>query len=305
MTRGAGLPSEAADSTASGPADLRTLEQDLDALQTLEPEQSSGWRRGLGLTLPPVLLLVAAVGLWQAFVVVARPRPDVVPGPLQVADALGFAWDTGRVQQAVLTSLERGLLGFVIAGIIGTVLGLLMAEARWLRRSLGPLVSGLQVLPSVAWVPAAILWFGLADATVYFVVVMGAAPSIANGLLSGIGQVPPPLRRVGTVLGASRAQQALLVVMPAALPGYLGGLRQGWAFSWRSLMAAEIIATGGSIGFGLGALLQQSRELADVAAVMATILVILALGILIELAVFAPAERGLLRRRGLLAGARA
>ena len=169
-----------------------------------------------------------------------------------------------------------------------------------MRRALGPLVSGLQVLPSVAWVPAAILWFGLSDATVYFVVLMGAVPSIANGLVSGVNQVPPQLRRVGTVLGASRLQQARLVVLPAALPGYLAGLKQGWAFSWRSLMAAEIIATGGSIGFGLGSLLQQSRELADLSSVLVTIIIILALGILVELLIFAPMERRVLRGRGLL-----
>ena len=114
-------------------------------------------------------------------------------------------------------------------------------------------------LPSVAWVPAAIIWFGLTDATVYFVVFMGAIPSIINGLISGVDQIPPQYRSVGTVLGASRLQLALQIILPAALPGYLGGLKQGWAFSWRSLMAAEIIAVGGTIGFGLGSMLDQGR----------------------------------------------
>jgi NitT/TauT family transport system permease protein len=129
---------------------------------------------------------------------------------------------------------------------------------------------------------------------------MGAIPSIVNGLIAGIDQVPPQLRRVGTVLGASRWQLATSVVLPAALPGYLAGLKQGWAFSWRSLMAAEIIATGGSIGFGLGSMLDQSRELADMAGVLATIILILAIGILIELVFFGPLERRMLKRRGLL-----
>jgi NitT/TauT family transport system permease protein len=128
---------------------------------------------------------------------------------------------------------------------------------------------------------------------------MGAVPSIANGLVAGIAQVPPQLRRVGTVLGASRWQLATSVIVPAALPGYLAGLKQGWAFSWRSLMAAEIIAFGGTIGFGLGSMLQQSRDLADLAGALGTILVILTIGVIIELLVFAPIERGLLRRRGL------
>ncbi len=252
--------------------------------------------------LPPIIFVIALIVVWQLYVVLAQSRPDIAPGPLDVAAALGDAWESGRLQLAVTTSLERGVVGFLIAVIIGTPLGLLLAEVKPLRRAVGPIISGLQVLPSVAWVPAAIIWFGLTDATVYFVVLMGAVPSIVNGLISGVDQVPPQLRRVGTVLGAGRGQLATLVVLPAALPGYVAGLKQGWAFSWRSLMAAEIIATGGTIGFGLGSMLDQSRELADLAGVLATIITILAIGILIELVVFAPLERRMLRRRGLLQG---
>ena len=251
---------------------------------------------------PPIVFVLALVAAWQLYVVIAQPRPDIVPGPLDVVAAISQAWESGRLQLAVVTSLERGVVGFLIAVVVGTPLGLLLAEVRPLRRAIGPIISGLQVLPSVAWVPAAIIWFGLTDATVYFVVLMGAVPSIVNGLISGVDQVPPQLRRVGTVLGAGPARLATLVVLPAALPGYVAGLKQGWAFSWRSLMAAEIIAVGGTIGFGLGSMLDQSRELADLAGVLATILVILAIGILIELVVFAPLERRMLRRRGLLQG---
>ena len=283
-------------------AELRTLESGLDALQTVPIAEKGRWRRTLDGVLPPVLLLVALVLAWQLYVVIARPRPDLFPGPLDVASSIADLWSAGRLQLALLTSLQRGGAGFLIAVVVGTPLGLLIAECRPLRRALGPLISGLQVLPSVAWVPAAIIWFGLSDATVYFVVLMGAIPSIVNGLVSGIDQVPPQLRRVGSVLGASRSQLATLVVLPAALPGYLSGLKQGWAFSWRSLMAAEIIAMGGTIGFGLGSMLQQSRELADLSGVLATILVILIVGILVELIVFAPIERRLLRGRGLTAG---
>jgi NitT/TauT family transport system permease protein len=280
--------------------DLRTLESGLDALQAVPGTEKGSVRRILEGVLPPVLLLVALTAAWQFYVVIAQPRPDLAPGPLDVAASMAELWSDGRLQLAVLTSLERGGIGFLIAVAIGTPLGLLLAEWRLLRRALGPLLSGLQVLPSVAWVPAAILWFGLSDATVYFVILMGAIPSIANGLVAGVDQVPPQLRRVGQVLGASRWQLATAVILPAALPGYLAGLKQGWAFSWRSLMAAEIIATGGSIGFGLGSMLQQSRELADLAGVLATILLILFIGILIELLFFGPLERRVLRGRGLL-----
>jgi len=288
--------------SATKPDELDTLSAGLDRLQSEEDRRSSVWRTAVGKVLPPVVLLVVLLAAWQLYVVIAQPRPDISPGPLQVAAALGDAWESGRLQEAVTTSLERGVVGFLIAIIVGTPIGLLMAEWKALRRAAGPLISGLQVLPSVAWVPAAVIWFGLSDATVYFVILMGAIPSIINGLLSGIDQVPPQLRRAGIVLGASRWQLATAVVLPAALPGYLAGLKQGWAFSWRSLMAAEIIAVGGSIGFGLGSMLQQSRELADLAGVLGTILVILAIGILIELVLFGPLERRLLRSRGLAPG---
>jgi NitT/TauT family transport system permease protein len=285
--------------TARSPGDLRTLESGLDALQSHSVAVVPRWRRLLSGVLPPVILLALLIVAWQIFTVVAHPRPDLAPGPAAVVGALAAGWQTGQLPLAIGTSLQRGVLGFVIAVGIGTPLGLLLAEFRVLRRALGPLISGLQVLPSVAWVPAAIIWFHLSDATVYFVVLMGAVPSIVNGLLAGVDHVPPQLTRAGTVLGASRLQLALRVMLPASMPGYFAGLKQGWAFSWRSLMAAEIIASGGSIGFGLGSLLQQGRELADLGRVLAAIITILTIGIVVELLVFAPIERRLLRSRGL------
>lgn len=286
--------------TATRADDLRSLKAGLDRLQTTTDAATPRWRRWSASVLPPVIFVVLAVLAWQAYIWIADPRPDKAPSPADVVGALGYAGDTGRLQEAVLTSLERGILGFLIAIVIGTPIGLLLAEVRPIRRAVGPIVSGLQVLPSVAWVPAAIIWFGLTDATAYFVILMGAIPSIVNGLIAGVDQVPPQLRRVGTVLGASRRQLATSVILPAALPGYLAGLKQGWAFSWRSLMAAEIITSGGTIGFGLGTMLQQTRDLADLAGVLATIIVILGIGILIEIAFFGPIERRMLRGRGLL-----
>jgi NitT/TauT family transport system permease protein len=297
------LESQAATAKVHDPGhdELRRLEAGLDSLQAVPETPRGAFRRTVDGVLPPILLLIALVTAWQIYIVIAKPRPDLIPGPFDVFGALASAWSSERLQLAVSTSLERGGLGFLIAVAIGTPIGLLLAECRPVRRAVGPLLSGLQVLPSVAWVPAAIIWFGLTDATVYFVILMGAVPSIANGLVSGVDQIPPQLRRVGTVLGASRFEMATLVVLPAALPGYFSGLKQGWAFAWRSLMAAEIITTGGTIGFGLGTMLNQSRELADLAGVLATILVILFVGILVELVFFAPIERRLLRRRGLMA----
>src|SRR4029079_624156 len=162
------------------------------------------------------------------------------------------------------TSISRAFIGFAIALVIATPLGLLVAKVRPVRAAIGPILSGLQSLPSVAWVPAAILWFGTNSATIYFVVLLGAVPSIANGMISGLDQVPPLFLRVGRVLGARGLASARHVLAPAALPGYVGGMRQGWAFSWRSLMAAELVARTPELGLGVGQLLDLSRQNADI-----------------------------------------
>lgn len=275
--------------------------QGLDRLQT-DVRSTKNFKKTLARVLAPLIAVVVLILIWQLYVWFGGKRQDVVPGPLEVVATLAQLWEQGSLQEAVWTSVQRGLIGFVVSAVIGTALGLLLAQVRPLRTAFGPLISGLQVLPSVAWVPAAIIWFGLSDGTVYFVLLMGAIPSIINGLLSGIDQVPPQFRAMGTVLGATKTELSLRIILPAALPGYLSGLKQGWAFSWRSLMAAEIIAIGGTLGFGLGSLLQRGRDLSDMGMVMAAILVILFVGIVVELAVFAPIERRLLRGRGLLPG---
>ncbi|MFQ4148299.1 ABC transporter permease [Arthrobacter sp. LAPM80] len=279
--------------------EMRSLEAGLDSLQS-EDVQRRGidWSR----VLLPLAAFIVLLLAWQFYVSLGLRRRDLVPGPLDVLGSLGTLWQEGTAQEAVWTSLQRGIMGFTISIVVATPIGLLLSQVRLLRRAFGPLISGLQVLPSVAWVPAAIIWFGLTDATVYFVMFMGAIPSVINGLIAGVDQIPPQYRRVGQILGASRWQMAVNVVLPAALPGYVGGLKQGWAFSWRSLMAAEIIAMGGSLGFGLGSLLEQGRQLSDMGIVMSAILIILFVGIAVELLAFAPVEKRLLRGRGLLAG---
>ncbi|NHU85435.1 ABC transporter permease [Kocuria sp. JC486] len=273
----------------------------LDALQA-----GGGPRRSRGeifrtRVAPPLIALLAAVMVWQLVVALVDPRPDIMPGPLTVGRQVWASVLDGSLPGALATSLWRGVSGFLIAVLVATPLALLIAQWAGLRSAIGPLITGLQVLPSVAWVPAAIVWFGLSDATVYFVVLMGAIPSIVNGMLSGIDQIPPQLLKAGRVLGAEGWKLAAKVVLPAAMPGYVAGLKQGWAFSWRSLMGAELIAIGGSIGFGLGSLLAQGRTVSDMAIVLTAVLSILLVGIVVELLFFNPLEKRLLRGRGLLA----
>lgn len=210
------------------------------------------------------------------------------------------AWLKGTLLDYIWTSVSRGLFGFALALVIGTPLGLLVARVKFVRAAIGPILSGLQSLPSVAWVPAAVIWLGLKPEMMYAVILLGAVPSIANGLVSGVDQVPPLILRAGRTLGATGLRGTWHIVMPAALPGYVAGLKQGWAFSWRSLMAAEIIAQAPDLGVGLGQLLEVGRTNSSMATVFLAILLILFVGIAIDLLIFSPLERWVLRTRGLL-----
>jgi NitT/TauT family transport system permease protein len=282
-------------------AEDRAVVAGLDELGTSvsPPAGPSLGRRFARSVLPPVLFLVVLVGVWQLAYVLKLKPSYALPGPADVAQTFWETVQDGRAFEAIWTSLSRGAVGFALSLVIGTLLGLAMWGSRWLRAAIGPIVSGLQSLPSVAWVPAAIIWFQLSDAAIYTVVLLGAVPSIANGLLTGMKQVPPLFDRVGRVLGLSAIGRVRHVLLPAALPGYLGGLRQGWAFAWRSLMAAELITYSPKLGQGLGQLLNIGRELSQMSLVITSIALILVVGVAIELLVFAPLERGVLARRGL------
>jgi NitT/TauT family transport system permease protein len=285
----------------TGRTDNRAVEAGLDALDAAPdlPAAPGAARVFVRSVLPPIVFLALLVGAWQlAYLAEVKP-PYALPSPADVAATFWEAVQDGTAAGAIWTSLSRGAVGFALSLVIGSLLGLAMWGSRWLRAAIGPLVSGLQSLPSVAWVPAAIIWFQLTDAAIYTVVLLGAVPSIANGLLSGLKQVPPLFERVGRVLGLSAVGRIRYVLLPAALPGYLGGLRQGWAFAWRSLMAAELITYSPSLGQGLGQLLNIGRELSQMSLVITSIALILVVGVAIELLVFAPLERRVLVRRGL------
>ena len=290
-------------SSAPAPAhdDVASLEAGLDALETQQPvARESRARRWLRAAWPPVVAVGVLLLVWELAYRSGVKPPYALPSPADVGLEVLAQLRNGDLVEAVRTSVGRGVLGFLAALVIGTPLGLAIARIGALRRAIGPLISGLQSLPSVAWVPAAIIFFGLGDAPIYAVILLGAVPSIANGMVSGVDQIPPLYERVGRVLGARGVTAARFVLLPAALPGYVAGLRQGWAFSWRSLMAAELIVRSPELGLGLGGLLDQGRQLSDMSLVFAGILAILVVGIAVELCVFAPVERRVLRRRGLL-----
>ena len=282
-------------------ADLAGLEAGLDALETVDSGRTPFRKTLTQKVLPPVVAVLLVLALWQFLVSSGiADDPTKLPPPSAVWDELREAWLEGTLHQYIWTSVSRGLLGFLLALAIGTPLGLIVARVRFVRAAIGPILSGLQSLPSVAWVPPAVIWLGLNDRMMFAVILLGAVPSIANGLVSGVDQVPPLFLRAGRTLGATGLKGTWHVVMPAALPGYLAGLKQGWAFSWRSLMAAEIIASSPDLGVGLGQLLENGRNNSSMSQVFLAIFLILLVGIAIDLLIFSPLERRVLRGRGLL-----
>jgi NitT/TauT family transport system permease protein len=270
----------------------------LDALETVtEPRKSFGAK--VWASLWPKLLAVGMVVLFWQLVVWSGWRPEfVLPSPFTVFQRLGEMLRSAELWTAIGVTMERAVKGYLLALVIGCVVGLAVARSQVLRAAIGSLVTGLQTMPSVAWFPLALTLFKISEAAILFVVVLGAAPSIANGLVHGVDHIPPVLLRAGKVLGAKGISEYRHIVIPAALPSFVAGLKQGWAFSWRSLMAGEllvIIANKKSLGF----LLDANRELLDVPGLIAVMIVILVVGVTVDALVFAQLDKRLRRRWGL------
>jgi len=276
-----------------------SVEAGLDALETAATGRPTFRQTFVSKILPPIIALGVVLAVWFILYPVVDD-PTKLPSPGAVGSTFKEAWLKGDLLGYIWTSVSRGLLGFFFALLIGTPLGLVVARVKFIRAAIGPILSGLQSLPSVAWVPPAVIWLGLNNSMMYAVILLGAVPSIANGLVSGVDQVPPLFLRAGRTMGATGLKGIWHVTLPAALPGYVAGLKQGWAFSWRSLMAAEIIASFPDLGVGLGQLLENARTASDMAMVFEAILLILFAGIAIDLLIFSPLERWVLRSRGLL-----
>jgi NitT/TauT family transport system permease protein len=248
---------------------------------------------------PKLLAILLVLSVWQLVVMTGWKPEYVLPSPATTLSALFDMIGTERFWSALTTTMTRAVIGFTLALAVGSVIGIAVAKVRPLRMAVGALITGLQTMPSISWFPLAILLFGLNEQAIMFVVVLGAAPSIANGVISGIDHVPPAFLRLGTVMGAGSVSLYRHIVLPAALPGYVAGLTQGWAFAWRSLMAGEllvIIAERPSLGSSL----EFARQFSKAPLLLATMLVILVIGMLVD-GLFASAARSLRRRRGLTA----
>jgi NitT/TauT family transport system permease protein len=284
--------------TVGGPRESATL-SGLDALE-IAAQEKGATRAGRiwAATWPKLAALAIAVGIWQAVVWSGWKDPWALPGPATVFADLGHYLLTSALWEGLATTARRAAVGYTVAVAIGLLLGLAVARVRVLRAALGSMITALQTMPSIAWFPLAILLFQLSERAIFFVVVLGAAPSIANGVIHGIDYVPPLLQRAGRNIGARGLNLYRYVIAPAALPAIVAGLKQGWAFAWRSLMAGEllvVIATKTSIG----AQLTYARELSEAPRLIAIMIVILTVGLTVD-AAFGAADRAIRRRWGVL-----
>ena len=288
----------ATDNRASAPA----YEEKLTWLESLEapepPDQRSRKlaKRAWASLWPKVLAIIIVLAVWQ-LIHLSGWKKDIFPGPGATLANLGDQLKTGLLWHAISTTLQRAVIGFGLAVLIGAVIGALVSRIRPLRAAFGSLITGLQTMPSIAWFPFAIILFGINTTAILFVIVLGAAPSIANGLIAGVDYTPPLLLKAGAMMGLRRVSLYRHLILPASMPAVVAGLRQGWAFAWRSLMAGEllvIIANQPS----LGVLLSTDQDQADMESATAIIIVILVIGILVH-TLFSLADQAIRRRWGL------
>ena len=266
----------------------------LDNLDLVAPRAQRG-RRFARVVLPKLVATVAFFGAWQLLVLSGWKPEYVIPSPFTVLKAM--TQNPRELLDAAAVTMVRGAIGFGCAIVIGGAVGLVVARLGLVRAAVGSMITGLQTMPSIAWYPLAIIVFGLGEYAILFVVIVGAAPSIANGIITGVDQVPPLLKRVGRTMGAKGLGHLRYVVLPAALPVMVSGLKQGWAFCWRSLLAGEIIVALSRVG--LGEKLQDYKDFNDFVGLYEIMIVIFVLGVLVDGVLFGSADRAIRRRWGL------
>lgn len=247
--------------------------------------------------LTAVGFFVGLLGLWQVLYSLKLWSPVLLPAP---ADVMVYLYDAsldGSLWTSIAVTMKRLLIGYTIGLIAGVPIGMATARLRVLRDTVGVLALGLQGLPSVCWVPLALLWFGQTEGAMLFVVIMGTLWSVILATETGVRNVNPIYVRAAATMGSKRLHTLSRVILPASLPFIVSGMKQGWAFAWRSLMAAEIYVTI-LTGFGLGHLLHYGRELNAMEQVIGVMLVIVTIGVAADKIFFSPWENFLHRRWG-------
>jgi NitT/TauT family transport system permease protein len=245
----------------------------------------------------PKLAAIALVWVVWELIHLSGWKAFVLPGP---GVTLSNLWDqltAGLLWHAIGDTLERAVIGYALALVIGGVIGLLVARIPPLRAAVGSLITGLQTLPSAAWLPFAIILFGLNTSAIIFVIVMVAAPSIANAVIAGVDHTPPLLLKAGRLMGLRGIGMTSHLIMPAALPTFVGGMKQAWAFTWHALLTAELLVLVAGEP-SIGVLFQADQEQTDMPSVIAIMIVILVLGTAVD-GLFGLADRAIRKRWGL------
>ena len=246
---------------------------------------------------PKALAVVIVLAIWQ-LVYLANIKPHVVlPGPGQVFPDLWDQLQHAQLWKAIGLTLRQAVEGFALAVVVGTVVGLIVARVPPVRAAVGSLITGLQTIPSVVWIPFAIILFGNNSTAILFMVIITASPAIANGLITGVDFTPPLLLRAGKTMGLRRFELYRSLILPAALPSFVAGLKQGWAFAWHGLLAGELLVIVPNLA-SIGVLLTADQDQTDMVGVISIMIVILALGVLVDV-LFNTLNESIRRRRGL------
>jgi NitT/TauT family transport system permease protein len=257
-------------------------------------------------TWPKLLAIGLVLITWQLFYLSdfrGDTKSGLLKGPFQVLPNLWQQLHHALLWQAIATTVQRAVIGYGLALLIGVAVGIVVSRIPPLRAGVGSIITALQTMPSIAWFPFAIILFGQTTEAILFVIVLGASPSIANGLITGVDYTPPLLLRAGRVMGLRKLALYRSLILPASLPSFVAGMKQGWAFAWRSLMAGELLVI--IVGkISLGQLLSTNQEQLDLGGAMSIMIVILVLGVLVD-ALFTKADLAVRRRRGLIDSAQA
>ena len=246
------------------------------------------------------LFYLALLGLWQLVYELEVWPSYVVPSPSEVWESLTRYSDSGLIQDGIKITMQRLLIGYGISLIVGMIIGMAAGTWKWVDETVGSLVLGMQSLPSITWIPLAVLWFGLNENAIIFIVFMGSVFAVAISARSGVRGLPPLYRKAALTMGANHYQLTRYVLLPAMVPAMAQGLKLGWSFAWRSLMAAEIVFVVAG-DFGIGHLLNLGRELNDMSLVIAIMLVIVAIGLAFDVLVFGRLESWVRERWGYAA----
>jgi NitT/TauT family transport system permease protein len=285
------------------------VDQALEGLDRLELQPEPGRaepgriaRKAWAAAWPKLLAIALVLAVWE-LITLSGWKHYVLKGPGPVFSSLWGQMQHVQLWSTVGVTLRSAAEGYLVALIIGSVIGLVVARIPPLRAAVGSIVTGLQSMPSVAWAPFGIILFGENNSAIMFVVILGAAPSIANGLITGVDYTPPLLLRAGKTMGLRGIALYRYLILPASLPAYVAGLKQGWAFAWRSLMAAELFVS--IIGqVSIGQQLSVDQQNLDFAGASSIIVVILVIGVVID-TLFTKADLAIRRNRGLLTEATA